>query len=283
MRHYNIRYILQCFFSIALITSFVVWYTKQSISSTHTTFNDLIHVGNFGTIHEHVSNLVNDVEQSKTSLQTKQYYTSSSVNDPNLRGSSSSVDSKNITNTIISSHRNQQASVVQIRGELRMWHKVTLAITGPYSYELNGPDGVNPFTDYNVMVRFVHTATNKVYTVPGYFAADGNAAETSAKEGTQWFVHFAPDQTGIWTYTVDFKKGRNIATQTNQISTNVTPAHGFQGVINIQPTDKTGRDHRGKGRLIYSSKKHHYQFAQTGEYFLKAGTDRYVQTSLLLH
>jgi hypothetical protein len=177
--------------------------------------------------------------------------------------------------TIISKDRRSLQAVVQIRGELRAWHKVTLAITGPYSYELNSPDGVNPFTDYNVMVQFVHTATNAKYNIPGYFAADGNAAETSAKEGTQWFVHFAPDQIGIWTYKVDFKKATNIATQTNQISTNVTPAHGFQGVMNIQPSDKTGRDHRGKGRLIYSSKKHHYQFAQTGEYFLKAGSDRY--------
>ena len=36
-------------------------------------------------------------------------------------------------------------------------------------------------------------------------------------------------------------------------------------------TDKTGRDHRGKGRLRYVG-RHHLQFAN-GEYFLKAGAD----------
>lgn len=32
--------------------------------------------------------------------------------------------------------------------------------------------------------------------MPGYFAADGNAAETSAKSGNKWRVHFATDKTG---------------------------------------------------------------------------------------
>ena len=44
------------------------------------------------------------------------------------------------------------------------------------------------------------------------------------------------------------------------------------GSFVIGPTDKTGRDHRGKGRLQYVG-KHHLRFAETGEFFLKQGSD----------
>jgi hypothetical protein len=40
----------------------------------------------------------------------------------------------------------------------------------------------------------------------------------------------------------------------------------------VEPTDKSGRDFRGKGRLSYVG-RHHLQFAGSGEYFLKAGPD----------
>jgi hypothetical protein len=48
--------------------------------------------------------------------------------------------------------------------------------------------------------------------------------------------------------------------------------HGLTGSFNVQPTDKVGRDHRGKGRLTYVG-EHHLQFAETGEWFLKGGVD----------
>ena len=41
-------------------------------------------------------------------------------------------------------------------------------------------------------------SSGKRHTVPGFFAADGKAAETSAKAGNQWRAHFAPDETGEW-------------------------------------------------------------------------------------
>ena len=48
--------------------------------------------------------------------------------------------------------------------------------------------------------------------------------------------------------------------------------HGLTGSFNVQPTNKTGHDHRGKGCLKYVG-KHHLQFAEKGEWFLKAGVD----------
>jgi hypothetical protein len=52
----------------------------------------------------------------------------------------------------------------------------------------------------------------------------------------------------------------------------VSLAHGRTGHFNIDPSDKRGRDFRGKGRLGYVG-GHYLRFAGTGEYFLKAGPD----------
>jgi hypothetical protein len=47
--------------------------------------------------------------------------------------------------------------------------------------------------------------------VPGYFAADGNAGESSAESGTKWRAHLAPDKAGKWTYAVSFTRGKHAA------------------------------------------------------------------------
>jgi hypothetical protein len=155
-----------------------------------------------------------------------------------------------------------------VSGELKKWHKVTLSFTGPSTGETATP---NPFTDYRLNVTFTHPATGKSYVVPGYFAADGNAANTSANTGNVWRVHFAPDETGAWTYTAAFRSGTNIATSTSAGST-AGFFDGDAGNFTIAATDKTGRDFRGKGRLQYVG-RHHLRFAETGEYFMKAGVD----------
>lgn len=155
---------------------------------------------------------------------------------------------------------------VQILGERKKWHKLTLAFTGPFATETDIE--VNPFMDYRLDVTFTHSTTRKRYVVPGYFAADGNAAETSSSSGNQWHCHFAPDETGLWQFVVSFVTGESVAVNEGVTS---TAFHGESGSFIISPSDKSGRDHRGKGRLKYVG-EHHLQFAE-GEWFLKAGVD----------
>jgi hypothetical protein len=62
---------------------------------------------------------------------------------------------------------------VVVSGELKRWHKVTLTQDGPSSSESATP---NPFMDYRMTVTFSNGSLS--YSVPGYFAADGNAAES---------------------------------------------------------------------------------------------------------
>jgi len=157
------------------------------------------------------------------------------------------------------------ADVGKVRGELKKWHKVTIDFTGPETGETATP---NPFTDYRLDVTFRRGGST--YVVPGYYAADGNAAHSSAASGNVWRVHFCPDETGRWTYSASFKKGPNVAVGTGGASAGY--CDGATGSFEIRPTDKTGRDHRGKGRLEYVG-GHYLRFAETGEYFLKCGAD----------
>ncbi|MCA9154427.1 MAG: DUF5060 domain-containing protein [Planctomycetales bacterium] len=159
---------------------------------------------------------------------------------------------------------------VRISGELKQWHKLTLTLNGPHAHERD--DSPNPFTDYHMTVEFRHKSGSPIYRVPGYFAADGNSSETSARSGTAWRAHLSPDKTGEWSYSIIFRTGDRIIERTPESNQRLAPYDGISGSFRIAPTDKVGRDFRGKGRLQYVG-KHHLRFAGSGEYFLKAGPD----------
>jgi len=155
-----------------------------------------------------------------------------------------------------------------VSGELKKWHKVTISFAGPAASETGRP---NPFTDYRLNVTFRNG--DAVYVVPGYYAADGNAAQTGAVAGNVWRVHFCPDKVGAGSGEPSFRKGPNVAVS-DAADAGQTAGHfdGAKGTLKIAPTDKTGRDHRAKGRLQYVSKRY-LRFAETGRYFLKQGAD----------
>lgn len=160
------------------------------------------------------------------------------------------------------------ATPATITGELKKWHKTTLSWTGPATSETAG---TNPFSDYRLDVTFSHASSGKSYVVPGYFAADGDAAESSAQSGNVWRAHFSPDEEGEWAYSVSFRTGTDIAVN-GAAGSSAGFFDGDSGSFEIGATDKAGRDFRGKGRLQYVG-KHHLRFAETGDYFLKAGAD----------
>ncbi len=162
------------------------------------------------------------------------------------------------------------SGAASITGELKQWHKVTLTLDGPFAHERdNAP---NPFTDYRFSVRFRHESGSPDYLVPGYFAADGNAGETSAESGTKWRAHLSPDKPGRWTYTVSFVQGSHAAVDDNAAVEKLAPFDGRTGSFRVGRTDKRGNDFRARGRLQYVG-KHHLRFAGTKEFFLKAGAD----------
>ncbi|SFF67985.1 Putative collagen-binding domain of a collagenase [Salegentibacter agarivorans] len=156
-----------------------------------------------------------------------------------------------------------------ISGELKKWHKITLDFKGP---ETSEDDVINPFLNYRLNVTFTHKETGKSYLIPGYFAADGNAANSGANSGNIWRVHFAPDETGEWNYKVDFKKGKWAAIRSYKKFDSAGFMDEKTGGFDVGESDKSGRDFRGKGRLQYIDERY-LQFAGNGEYFLKCGAD----------
>ena len=158
---------------------------------------------------------------------------------------------------------------VAVTGELKQWHKVDLTFDGPFAHERDSSP--NPFTDLRFTVLFAHESGSPKYTVPGYFATDGNAANSSAESGTKWRAHLSPDKPGKWTWLVSFQLGKGVAIGEGKGEA-IAAFDGQTGSFEVAPTDKTGPDFRAKGRLHYVG-KHHLQFAGSKDYFLKAGPD----------
>ncbi|MEO0338648.1 MAG: DUF5060 domain-containing protein, partial [Bacteroidota bacterium] len=161
-----------------------------------------------------------------------------------------------------------QKPEVEVRGEQKKWHTSALVFDGPESAEMADD---NPFLNYRLDVTFSHEG--QTYIVPGFYAADGNAAETSAEAGNKWMVRFTPDAIGEWTYKVSFKKGENIAVAEDWSgAASAAYMDGIEGSLTIIDSDKTGLDNRTQGRLNYVGEPY-LKYAESDQYFIKVGVD----------
>lgn len=156
---------------------------------------------------------------------------------------------------------------VSIDGTMKKWNKVTLSFKGE---ELNENDANNPFLNYRLNVTFKHK--NKTYVVAGFYAADGNAAETSAASGKIWQVRFMPDEIGEWQYEASFRKGENIAISNDAKAGEPIAFNGASGKFTIKENDGRGSHFQQKGRLKYDGTRY-LKYADTNEAFLKGGAD----------
>ncbi|MEM6839150.1 MAG: DUF5060 domain-containing protein, partial [Cyanobacteria bacterium P01_C01_bin.120] len=155
-----------------------------------------------------------------------------------------------------------------VAGELKTWHKISVDFTSPETFS----EAKSTFRDYRLDVTFTNAATGEVITVPGFFAADGDAANTSATAGNVWRVNFNPPSAGEWTYEASFRTGTDIAASTNpNAGQAVDFIDGQGGTIAIAPTDKTGEDFRAKGMLLQEEGGHYLQYQGDGDYFIRGG------------
>lgn len=157
-----------------------------------------------------------------------------------------------------------------ITGELKKWHSISLTFDGPTVSET---DKVNPFVNYQLNAVFTHRKTKIQYKVPGFFAADGDAANSGASSGNKWRVIFTPDQEGVWDWKISFKTAPFIA-----VSERVNSGYSVGSIDNskghfiVKSSDKSYPDFRERGRLEYVNKPY-LKFAESGDYFIKAGPD----------
>ena len=153
-----------------------------------------------------------------------------------------------------------------ITGERKQWHKVTLDFEGPERGEDEGT-----FLDHRLDVTFRHSGTGHEITVPGYFAADGDAGQTGADSGSVWRAHFSPPETGTWTWAASFRQGDGVAVAANaKAGSSAGAFDGAGGSISVAPSDKDGADLRGRGLLEHDGDRY-LSFAGDGGTFLKSG------------
>ena len=135
----------------------------------------------------------------------------------------------------------------------------------------NGPGTHINNKDHKALVRGIINwlgSTNSI-VVPGYYAADGNAANTLSNVGNKWKCHFNPPEAGTYIYTAQFTEGSNV--NQNGGGTSAGFLDGDSGTFVVAATDKVFPDMRAKGKLEYVGE--HYLQHKNGDYFLKAGPD----------
>lgn len=160
------------------------------------------------------------------------------------------------------------AHAAEVTGTLKTWHRVTLTFEGPETSETAEP---NPFLHYRLSVTFTGPG-GRTLRVPGFYAADGDAAESGASSGNVWKVHFCPPAAGEWSWEASFREGERVALSRDRDAGSPAAFDGASGSFTVKPTDKSGRDFRARGRLQYVGERY-LQFAESGEYFLKGGAD----------
>lgn len=140
---------------------------------------------------------------------------------------------------------------------------VTLELEGP---ELDEREGRNPFADVRLDWTLVHG--DKSWTIPGYFAGCGDAADTGCTGGNIWRAHFIPPLEGEYSWSIDFRAGPDMA---------ITPApgerlsgNGAQGRFSV--VGRSDDPIRARGLLQYRG-DHYYRYAGDDSIFFKFGPD----------
>ncbi|MEM7619422.1 MAG: DUF5060 domain-containing protein [Pseudomonadota bacterium] len=157
--------------------------------------------------------------------------------------------------------------MASISGETKTWHKISLDFTSPKVFT-EEPD---TFRDYRLDVTFTNQDTGEVIKIPGFFAADGDAANTSATSGNVWRANFNPPSEGEWIYEASFRAGNDIAVSTNPNAGQEVNLSGKTGSITVTPTDKIGDDFRAKGMILQDEGTHYLQHQGDGDYFVRGG------------
>ena len=157
---------------------------------------------------------------------------------------------------------------VVVTGDLIQWQPVTMTFAGPAASEDGDP---NPFLDYRMSVTFRKADTGTELVVPGFYAADGDASETSAKDGDKWRVRFMPTEPGEWTWTASFRSGEGVALTEHDTAGVAAAFDGATGTLMIDAAAPSAPGFYGKGQLRYVGGPY-LRFAD-GSYFLKGGAD----------
>ncbi len=148
----------------------------------------------------------------------------------------------------------------------KQFHTVTLTFEGP---EISETDEDNPFLNYRLLVQFKNDQSTT--TVHGFYAADGDAGETSATKGKVWKVRFKPEYLGEWSYSAKLQYGDSLALSSDPKPGTLVEITNAKGNFLVIASDKEGKDFRAHGRL--EAHNGFYRFRNTEKYWLKGGAN----------
>lgn len=146
------------------------------------------------------------------------------------------------------------------------WHTVTLDFEGPFVSEM---DSENPFTAYRLDVEFRHGDERRA--VRGFFAADGDAANTGADSGNIWRVRFTPDIEGNWRYSATLRKAENVAIADDPSTAPMIPITESAGEFIVIGSDKELPDFRANGFIIGDGP--YFRFQDSDKHWIKTGAN----------
>jgi len=138
------------------------------------------------------------------------------------------------------------AGAVYLTGPARLHHRQVAVWGGPPTSEGATP---NPFTDYRLDCAWAHADSGTTLSTPGYYAADGNAADSGATGGNKWACEFIPTAVGAWNVTASFREGPWVAASVGATAGQPTSFNGESTPFTVRASDKGGRDFRARGVL----------------------------------
>ena len=140
---------------------------------------------------------------------------------------------------------------------------VRIAVLAPQ--EMSEDGSPNPFTDRRLTVTFRHDGQS--FSVPGFFAADGDAAESGATAGRVWRATFCPPAAGEWTYTADWAEGDDVATDADAVGRTIA-----EGELTVADAVENAGFY-STGPIAVDREAQRYRLGLSGDVWTKFGAD----------
>lgn len=147
---------------------------------------------------------------------------------------------------------------------LRKWQPVRLTFEGPERSE-----SASTFRDVRFNLR-VTTPSGRQLTVPGFFAADGTAAHTSATSGRRWRVYVLPREQGTYRYEASVRCGDDVATSLGEEAGRRCAFDGESGSFSVEAVQSDAPGFYARGLLSQDGRLMRFD---DGELFFKGGPD----------
>lgn len=166
------------------------------------------------------------------------------------------------------SARTPSSGALNIEGNGHVWGVQTLSFEGPLLEESRAA-----FMDYALSVTFHNRAAGESLRVNGYFAADGNSAESGAASGNIWRAKFVPARAGDWHYEARLISAPNIALlAAGENGGDIAYEKSYAGKLTItQAAEGAPKDFFDTHGPAYDGKDRYLKLAGSGKAFLKTG------------